>query len=286
MPGRARSTGSRAAARTDGSRRAARRLPWPAWHAVLAVAGLLLLTPAHGQDYELLAWDEPEQVVDWEGSLGVGATYAQAEAESYNLSLQAELKRITRSDRWSNRLLAISGRSDGSATSGLFELYSHYRRDIRKRWLMFLEAERRHDQPANLRERLSVSAGVGYRLAEGRRLAWLVMAGLGHASESFYDPLDIMGRPRTSYRRDEALLGTEMEFDLFSNLTVSQRLSWYPNLSYGRAWRLTYDASARAAITRRLSLDVTASWRRSTEPGRDRRPDEVVVITGLALRLD
>src|SRR5690606_19698868 len=112
------------------------------------------------------------------------------------------------------------------------------------------------------------------------------MAGLGYTAERFFTPLDIIDGPRTDYDRAEALFGTDLDFDLTKNLTITQRLSWHPNLSYSSSYRLVYDATARAAITRRVSMDVTVSWRQSTEPGVDKRPDELLVVTGLSLRLD
>lgn len=183
-------------------------------------------------------------------------------------------------------MLLISGRSDGDETAALLDVRSRYSRDIRKRWFAFGQAEYRHDRPGNLERRTSVAVGMGYRINERRRLSWSVLGGIGYTAESFFTPLDIIGGPRRSYDRAEALLGTEAEFELTDNLTLTHRLSWYPNLSYTSAHRLVYDGTARAAITEQLSLDITVSWRQSTEPGPDKRPDELLVVTGIALRLD
>ncbi len=260
--------------------------------ALLAAAALgIVAAPAWADDfdYELefpSHWLEPGQVVAWRGSVSVGATYSNAQSESYHLSLQGELERTTGSDRWISNLWVISGRSDGSETSALFDVRTRYDRDIRKRWFAFVQGEHRRDRPANLEQRTSLGVGVGYRIAERRNIAWSVLAGLGHTAERFYTPLDIIGGPRTRYNRAEGLLGTEAEFELTDNLTLTHRLTWYPNLTYSTAYRLVYDATARAAITKRLSMDITASWRQSTEPGADKRPDELLVVTGLALRLD
>lgn len=258
--------------------------------AALAAAAALACTtvPAQADEfgYEFPFWVEPDQVIDWRGSLSLGATYSNAQSESYHLSLQGTLERVTGSDRWSNKLWVISGRSDGNETSALFDVRTRYDRDIRKRWFTFVQGEFRSDRPANLERRTSLGAGFGYRIAERRHLAWSVLVGLGYTAERFHIPRDIIGGPRTRYDRAEALLGTEAEFELMDNLTLTHRLTWYPNLTFGTAYRLVYDATARAAITKRLSLDITASWRQSTEPGADKRPDELLVVTGLSLRLD
>ncbi|MBE0592169.1 MAG: DUF481 domain-containing protein [Gemmatimonadales bacterium] len=253
-----------------------------------AVAALACVaTPAGAtEDYFQPYWTAPAEMIAWRGSLSLGGTYARSRAESYNLSLQGDLDRITGSDRWTSHLWMIFGRSDGNENAALFDVRSRYSRDIRKRWFGFVQGDYRRDRPGNLERRTSLGAGVGYRIAERRYLSWYVLAGLGYTAESFYTPLDIIDGPRTRYDRGEALLGTEAEFELTENLTLTQRFTWYPNLSYSSAHRLVYDATARAAITERLSMDVTVSWRKSTEPGVDKRPDELLVVTGLALRLD
>lgn len=248
--------------------------------------------PAHADDfdydyeYEFPYWTEPDQLVDWRGSLSAGATYSKAKTESYHLSLRGELERVTGSDRWVSNLWVISGRSDGNETSALFDVRTRYNRDIRKRWFAFVQGEFRRDRPANLERRTSLGTGIGYRIAERRHLAWSVFGGLGYTAESFYTPLDIIGGPRRRYQRAEGVLGTEADFELTNNLTLTHRLTWYPNLTFSSAYRLVYDATARAAITKRLSMDITASWRQSTEPGADKRPDELLIVTGLSLRLD
>lgn len=268
------------------ARRFARTVATIAAAATFGLAGVPAQADDFDYEYEFPYWVEPDRVVDWRSSLSIGATYSSAQSESYNLSLQGELERVTGSDRWLSNLWAISGRSDGNETAALFDVRTRYDRDIRKRWFTFVQGEYRRDRPGNLERRTSIGTGFGYRIAERRYLAWSVIAGLGYTAESFYTPLDIIGGLRTSYNRAEGVLGTEAEFELMDNLTLTHRLTWYPNLTYGSAYRLVYDATARAAITKRLSLDITASWRQSTEPGADKRPDELLVITGLALRLD
>lgn len=266
--------------------RAARRVASAA--ASLALAALACrAAPAHAVDYYYEPyWVEPARAGDWRASLSVGATYAQSQSESWSLSLQGELERVTGSDRWLSRMLVISGRSDDSETAALFDVGTRYSRDIRKRWFGFGQAEYRSDRPGNLERRTTVAAGMGYRINERRWISWSVLAGVGYTMESFYTPLDIIDGPRRSYDRAEALLGTEAEFEVTDNLTMTHRLSWYPNLSYTSAQRLVYDGTARAAITERLSLDITVSWRSSTEPGPDSRPDELLLVTGISMRLD
>ncbi len=267
-------------------RRAAGRVARAASGVALAAIACWAV-PAHAVDYYYEPyWVEPARAGDWRASLSLGATYAQSQSDSYNLSLQGELERITGSDRWLSRLLVISGRSDDSETAALFDVGTRYSRDIRKRWFNFAQAEYRRDRPGNLERRTTIAVGVGYRINERRWLSWSVLGGVGYTTENFYTPLDIIDGPRRSYDRAEALLGTEAEFEVTDNLTMTHRLSWYPNLSYASAQRLVYDGTARAAITERLSLDITVSWRSSTEPGADKRPDELLVVTGISVRLD
>jgi len=255
--------------------------------AMLGLAAAGMTASAHAVDYYYEPyWVEPARAGDWRASVSLGATYAQSQSESYNLSLQGELERVTGSDRWLSRLLLISGRSDDSETAALFDVGTRYSRDIRKRWFGFGQAEYRRDRPGNLDRRTTVAGGMGYRINERRWISWSALAGVGYTMERFYTPLDIIDGPRRSYDRVEALLGTEAEFEVTDNLTMTHRLSWYPNLSYTSAQRLVYDGTARAAITERLSLDITVSWRSSTEPGVDKRPDELLVITSIAVRLD
>jgi putative salt-induced outer membrane protein len=270
----------------DASRRpAARHLALAAAFALLALACGDARAQVPNYYYEPY-WVEPDRAGDWYGSVSVGATYAQSQSTSYNLSLQGELERVTGSDRWSNRLLVISGRSDGNETAALLDARTRYSRDIQKRWFAFGQAEYRRDRPGNLERRTSVATGVGYRINEREWLSWSVLGGVGYTTEKFHTPLDIIDGPRRGYDRVEALVGTEVEFELTDNLTMTHRLSWYPNLSYSSAHRLAYDGTARAAITERLSLDITLSWRSSTEPGADKRPDELLLVTGISVRLD
>jgi len=262
------------------------RLPQQPARAAAAFLMLALAAPSARAEDDPGEDLEPDQIVTWSYALTAGATYAQSTTTSHNLTLSADATRLSASDKFATHLRVLSGRADGKTSAALLNASARYDRDFQKRWFSFVQGDYLRDRPSNIAHRTSVGVGVGYRLDESARASWSVLGGFGYTADRFFTPLDIVGGPRLSYERAEALIGTEADYAITPTLSMRHRLVYYPNLTHGAAFRVTYEAGAKASMTKRLSLDMSLTWRHSTEPGRDKRPDELLVVTGVSLRLD
>lgn len=242
-------------------------------------AGMLAAGAAHAQ-----ATVKPDG--KWRYVLGAGASFASGNSDAKMLNLNAEGVRATAQDKWGVNGRILYGRNDDTTTADLLGLGTRYDRNYGERWFAFGLAEYLRDRPANLSQRLSAGAGIGYHVIKRETTTWDVFAGLGYTDDSYREARLVAGRVRSGFGYAELLLGEESTHKLTDTTSFKQRLVVYPNLSESGEFRSTFDAGLAVAISSTMSLNVTLGHRYVSDPGLGVKKSDLLLVTGISVKFD
>lgn len=223
---------------------------------------------------------------DWRANIGLSASYASGNTESTNLSLKAEAVRATSADRVTANARALHGSTDGTRTAALLGFGGRYGYNVSARTYAFGQADYLRDELANLKMRLSAAGGIGYKLIDEEKQNLDVFAGLGYSHEEYFDPTVVAGSLRTSYGHAEILLGQESSHQLTDTTRFRQKLVLYPSLGDPGEFRGEFDAGIAVAINRTMDLTVGVNYRYNSDPGTGLANSDLLVLTGVAVRIE
>jgi putative salt-induced outer membrane protein len=190
----------------------------------------------------------PKQTPGWHGSAGAGLamTSGNSDTQSYNLSLamtyDPQKQHVIKVDG-----LYLKSRADGVDTASKSAAGARGERKIGRAFL-FAEGRYERDRFKELSYLLSPVAGVGYKLADGPRLAFSLDAGAGFAFEK------LTARESTSSGAVRA--GQSFTWQLSDNarLTESTRALWKTGDWDDAFYHL--EAGLATSINQRLELKL------------------------------
>jgi putative salt-induced outer membrane protein len=231
---------------------------------------------------------QPKVVQDgrWRANIGLAASYASGNTESTNLSLKAAAVRATAVDKITANARALHGETDGTQTAAQYGLGGRYDYNVSAKTYAFGQADYLRDEMANLKMRLSGASGIGYRMIDEEKQKFEVYAGLGYSHEEYFDPSVVADELRTSYGYAEAVLGEESTHQLTDSTKFRQKLVLYPNLSDPGEFRSEFDAGIAVAINRTMDLTVGVNYRYNSDPGTGLDKFDLLVLTGVAIRIE
>lgn len=247
--------------------------------AAALVGGALASGPARAQ-----ATLKPDG--QWRHAIGLGLSYASGNSESSTLTLNADGVRQTDHDKWSYFGKALRAESDGKTIGDQIGLGTRYERDLNTRVFGFGQGDYLRDQPANLSQRVSVGAGLGYHVFKTDETTWDVFSGLGFTNDRYVTPTDIGGATRNSWGYAELLLGQESNHQISDTSTFRQRLVIYPNLNDSGEFRAQFDAGLAVAINATMSLTATLTYRYNSDPGGGTENGDLLFVTGISAKLE
>jgi putative salt-induced outer membrane protein YdiY len=248
------------------------------WAAALA-GGLAFAGAANGQ-----ASIKPDG--QWRHAIGAGLSYASGNSESATLTINADGVRRTDVDKWTYYGKALRARTDGDTTGDQLGLGTRYEKTFNKRYFGFGQGDFLRDRPANLSQRFSVGAGLGYHVVKSDRNTWDVFSGLGYTNDNYVDAVDIGGQTRTSWGYAELVVGQESNHQLSETASFRQRFVVFPNLSETGDYRAQLDAGLSVAINARMSLTATLTYRYNSDPGGDLEKTDVLFVTGVSAKIE
>jgi hypothetical protein len=80
-------------------------------------------------------------------------------------------------------------------------------------------------------------------------------------------------------------LGQTLNHQLTPRLALKEQLFFFPNLSEGGEYRINFDASLIADVTRRIGWQVTVSDRYLSNPPGGFKQNDLLLTTGLKVKL-
>ena len=258
----------------------------PALLPVLSPALLLALflaftSPAHSQ-----VTVKPDG--QWRSLTTAGLTVNSGNTRSTAFNLSLDGVRATESSKWSALGQLLYTDSAGQRTGERALVSSQYNGDIEP-WrtsFAFVQAAGLTDRPANTRDRITFSTGIGRHLLRTPGEFWDVWAGVAVANERYERPVDFDGVLRSRFADTGLIVAQEANLRLSPSTTLRQKLVLLPSLRETGLVRTEFDGQVSVAVSERMSLSTGLSVRHTTRPAPGKRGTDLTLVTGLSLRYD
>lgn len=224
----------------------------------------------------------------WRSLTTAGLTVNSGNIRSTAFNLGLDGVRATESSKWSALGQLLYTDSAGQRTGERALVSSQYNGDIEP-WrtsFAFVQAAGLTDRPANTRDRVTLSTGLGAHLLRKPGEFWDVWAGISVASERYVRPVDFNGVQRRHLTDTGLVLAQEANLRLSPSTTLRQKLVLLPSLSQNGLLRTELDGQVSVAVSERISLSTGLSVRHTTRPAQGLRRTDLTLVTGLSLRYD
>jgi len=224
----------------------------------------------------------PGWLEQWNGGADVGLSLTRGNSATTNLALGMAMSRETANDKTSLYAASIYNRESTSGVSrtvaNTFRFGARYDRNINRDWFGYGFTDLEHNGLQDLNLRWVLGGGIGYHAIRTERTKLDLLGGLDMSRE-FFDGDD---NDRTSL---EAQLGQTLTHKLTPRLALTEQLFFFPNLSEGGDYRINFDASLVADVTRRIGWQVTVSDRYLSNPPGGFKQNDLLLTTGLKVKL-
>jgi putative salt-induced outer membrane protein YdiY len=161
--------------------------------------------------------------------------------------------------------------------------------DISPRVFVFAFADYETNELQNLDLRQVYGGGLGYHLVKTDRTVFDVFGGFSYDRDAFSSysitnpapPPPLTFIPAIVQNSAEALVGEEFDSQLSKRSILTERFSFFPNLSHTGQYRLQFDAALATQLKNWLSWQVTFSDRYITYPPPGLKGNDLLLSTGL-----
>jgi putative salt-induced outer membrane protein YdiY len=224
----------------------------------------------------------PGWMEQWTGGANLGIALTKGNSDTTNVALGLDISRSTLRDKTSLYAASVYNRdsTDGESrtVANTIRFGGRYDRDFNKRWFGygFSDLERNGLQDLNLR--WVIGGGVGYHAIRNERTNLDLLGGLAMNRE-YFKGLD---NDRTSA---EVQVGQTLSHQFSPRVALKEQLFFFPNLSRGGEYRINFDTTLVADITRRIGWQITLSDRYLSDPPPGLKQNDLILTTGIRLKL-
>jgi putative salt-induced outer membrane protein YdiY len=218
----------------------------------------------------------------WSGGADVGFALTRGNSTTTNFALGMAISRETLRDKTSLYAASVYNRESTSGisrtTANTFRFGARYDRNLNRDWFGYGFTDLEHNGLQDLNLRWVLGGGIGYHAINNERTKLDLLGGLDMSRE-FFEGTD---NDRTSL---EAQLGQTLNHKLTSRFSLTEQLFFFPNLSNGGEYRINFDAGLVADITKRIGWQLTLSDRYLSNPPGGAKQNDLLLTTGLKVRL-
>ncbi len=178
-----------------------------------------------------------------------------------------------------------------ATTANAIHAGARYEFNLRPRIYAFLFTDFDEDALQHLDLRNDLGAGLGYHLVKTAKTQFDVFGGLSFNQEYFgtyaiaspAPPPALLLEASQSRHSAEVVVGETLSTKLGPRTTLSEQLSFFPNLSSAGDDRVTLDANATTKLKTWLGWQVTFSDRYISNPPLGLKGNDLLLSTGLRL---
>jgi putative salt-induced outer membrane protein YdiY len=215
----------------------------------------------------------------WTGFFDAGYAATRGNAETNTLNLGANLTRSTSRDKISLSFTSINtnARLQGKTqqTANAIRGGGRYDLNLSKKSFVFALSDLEFDEFQRLDLRFVLGGGGGYRVVKSKTTVFDLFSGANLHKEFFST-----GLRRTS---TELILGNELNRKLASNMVLTERLVFYPNVSNTGNYRLNFDTALSTNINKWMAWNVGFSNRYLSNPVPGAKTNDLLFTTGIRL---
>jgi putative salt-induced outer membrane protein len=235
-------------------------------------------------DAELDRLRNPHLTDFWSGLVDTGLSVTRGNSATLSYNLAAKAVRQTPRDKISVYTTAVYATDDTTPPDrstahnilggirGDFNLDDHI--------FVFGFTDFEYDEFQHLDLRNVLGGGAGYHVYKTDNSTFDVFGGADYEQEYFSpNPPDTL--TNTTRKTGEVVVGEEYDTKLNKRTTLSEKMSFFPNVSDTGQYRFQLDASAATKLKSWLSWQVTYSDRYISNPLTGLKGNDVLLSTGL-----
>jgi putative salt-induced outer membrane protein YdiY len=247
----------------------------------------------HAFDAETEKMAHPRFYYFWSGVLDTGLALTRGNSETANFTMAAKAVRETPRDKltvYGDYIFANNSSVPPAATTAN-ALDAGLRGDLnlRPRLFVFAFTDFQTNQLQHLDLRSVFGGGLGYHMIKTANTTFDLFGGITYDRDSFgaYNlanptpPPVLLLIPSSVQNSAEAVIGEEFDAKLSKRTTLSERFSFYPNLSHTGDYRFQLDSSISTQMKKWLSWQATLSDRYISYPPLGLNANDLLLSTGL-----
>jgi putative salt-induced outer membrane protein YdiY len=267
--------------------------PTPSIAAKEAIIAVRNDAEQHSFDVETERMAHPRFNYFWSGTLDTGLALTRGNSETANFTLAAKAIRETPRDKltvYGDYIFANNSSVPPSVTTAN-ALDAGLRGDlnIRPRVFVFALTDFQTNQLQHLDLRSVFGGGFGYHLIKTANTTFDIFGGITYDRDSFgaYNvanpapPPVLLLIPSSVQNSAEVLVGEEYDAKLSKRTSVTERFSFYPNLSHTGDYRFQLDSTISTQMKKWLSWQATFSDRYISYPPVGLKANDLLLSTGL-----
>jgi putative salt-induced outer membrane protein len=235
-------------------------------------------------DAEIDRLKNPHLTDFWSGLVDTGLSLTRGNSATLSYNLAAKAVRQTTRDKISVYTTAVYATDDTTPPSRTtaHNILGGVRGDfnLSDRVFVFGFTDFEYDEFQHLDLRNVLGGGAGYHVFKTANSTFDVFGGADYEQEYFSpNPPDTL--TSTTRKTAEIVVGQEYDTKLNKRTTLSEKMSFFPNVSDSGQYRFQLDASAATKLKSWLSWQVTYSDRYISNPLVGLKGNDVLLSTGL-----
>jgi putative salt-induced outer membrane protein len=228
----------------------------------------------------------------WSGLFDTGLALTRGNSSTASYTLDAKAVRETPRDKltlYSNYIFADNQVTvPATTTANLFQAGVRGDLNVAPRVFVFAFGDFMTNQLQHLSLRQDYGGGVGYHIIKTDNTTFDVFAGADYDRDAFSSysyinptpPPPVLPVAAYYMNSAEALVGEEFDSNISKRTTVSERFSFFPNLSHTGEYRMQFDAAVALQMKTWLSWQTTFSDRYISYPPPGLKGNDLVLSTG------
>ncbi|GAC1700504.1 MAG: hypothetical protein NVS9B4_02010 [Candidatus Acidiferrum sp.] len=227
----------------------------------------------------------------WAGLLDTGLSITRGNSSTLSYTLAGKAVRDTPKDKFTLYTNAVYGKDSSTSPSRVIAhaIHGGIRGDLNmsERVFVFGFTDFDYDALQHLDLRNVIGGGLGYHVMNTKDTKFDLFAGAGFNQEYFgpyANPALPSGiQPAVTRKSGELVVGEELGTRLNSRTTLSERFSFYPNISNTGNYRTQFDATATTKLKNWLGWQITFSDHYISNPPPLLKGNDLLLSTGLRL---
>jgi putative salt-induced outer membrane protein YdiY len=231
----------------------------------------------------------------WSGLFDLGLSVTEGNSATSALSIASKAARVVPKDKLSLYYTQVyakdSNRDPAVTTANAIHAGIRYEFNLNPKVYVFAFTDFDSDALQNLDLRNVLGGGLGYHFIHSKNTQLDVFGGASFNQEYFSTylttnplppPAEILV-PSESRHSAEVLAGESLSTKLGSRTTITEQLTFFPNVSNLGEYRINFDAGATTKLNSWLGWQITFSDRYISNPPLNLKGNDLLLSTGLRL---
>jgi putative salt-induced outer membrane protein len=215
----------------------------------------------------------------WSSYFDTGISLTRGNADNLNVAIQGKAIREAPKNKFTVHGAYVEAKNTvaGVTTTSANQSLGDLRDDISltDHFFVFGSSGFEHNPIQLLNFRYIFDAGAGYHVIKSMSTTFDLFGGGSYKQDQFSTGLIV--------KSAQALVGDELDYKLNDRAGVSERLTFYPDLSQRGQYFATLDTTANTKLYKWISWQVTFSDRYLTNPVPGTKKNDLLLTTGLRL---